>query len=193
MTALVGGTVVATDGAPSIANATVLISGDRIVQVGPADSIALPAGTKTIAMNGKWLIPGLMNMHVHLGLKLPGAAGDSLVNETDTRGGPEDGRQRAAFPALRGDHRAAGGRGPWNGLRTASRHRARRSDRAAHQDRGRSHRPHGRTRFAGGGRPLRVGARRPRADQTRRRLDQDRHLRRDLGSAGGHLGRANDR
>ena len=84
MTALVGGTVVATDGAPSIANATVLISGDRIVQVGPADSISLPAGTQTIAMNGKWLIPGLMNMHVHLGLKLPGAAGDSLVDETDT-------------------------------------------------------------------------------------------------------------
>jgi imidazolonepropionase-like amidohydrolase len=84
MTALVGGTVVATDGAPSIRNATVLISGDRIVQVGPADSISLPAGTQTIAMNGKWLIPGLMNMHVHLGLKLPGAAGDSLVDETDT-------------------------------------------------------------------------------------------------------------
>ena len=84
MTALVGGTVVATDGAPSIRNATVLISVDRIVQVGPADSISLPAGTQTIAMNGKWLIPGLMNMHVHLGLKLPGAAGDSLVDETDT-------------------------------------------------------------------------------------------------------------
>jgi imidazolonepropionase-like amidohydrolase len=33
--------------------------------------------------DGKWLLPGLMNMHVHLGLKLPGAAGDSLTNETD--------------------------------------------------------------------------------------------------------------
>jgi imidazolonepropionase-like amidohydrolase len=85
MTALVGGTVVATDGGPAIANATVLISGDRIMQVGPAGSIPLPAGTKTLAMNGRWLIPGLMNMHVHLGLKLPGAAGDSLVNETDTQ------------------------------------------------------------------------------------------------------------
>jgi imidazolonepropionase-like amidohydrolase len=55
------------------------------MQVGPAGSIPLPAGTKTLAMNGRWLIPGLMNMHVHLGLKLPGAAGDSLVNETDTQ------------------------------------------------------------------------------------------------------------
>jgi imidazolonepropionase-like amidohydrolase len=84
MTALVGGTVVATEGGESIPNATVLISGDRIVKVGPAGSVSIPAGTRTIAMNGKWLIPGLMNMHVHLGLKLPGAAGDALVNETDT-------------------------------------------------------------------------------------------------------------
>jgi imidazolonepropionase-like amidohydrolase len=83
-TALVGGTVVATDGGPSLENATVLISGERIVKVGPKDAVPLPAGTKIIAMNGKWLIPGLMNMHVHLGLKLPGAAGNSLVNETDT-------------------------------------------------------------------------------------------------------------
>ena len=83
MTALVGGTVVATDGGPSIANATVLISGERILKVGPAASISLPTGTQVIDMKGKWLIPGLMNMHVHLGLKLPGAAGDSLVNETD--------------------------------------------------------------------------------------------------------------
>ncbi len=83
MTALVGGTVVATDGSSHIANATVLISGERIVKVGPAASISLPTGTQIIDMKGRWLIPGLMNVHVHLGLKLPGAAGDSLVNETD--------------------------------------------------------------------------------------------------------------
>ncbi len=84
VTALVGGTVVATDGGPNIRNATILITGERISQVGPADSTAIPAGAKVIAMTGKWLVPGLMNMHVHLGLKLPGAAGDSLVTETDS-------------------------------------------------------------------------------------------------------------
>jgi imidazolonepropionase-like amidohydrolase len=83
LTALVDGTVVATDGGPALANATVLISGDRILKVGTAESLAIPAGTHIIDMKGRWLIPGLMNMHVHLGLKLPGAAGDSLVNETD--------------------------------------------------------------------------------------------------------------
>ena len=84
VTALIGGTVVATDGGPEIKNATVLIAGERISQVGPAASTAVPSGAKIIPMTGKWLIPGLMNMHVHLGLKLPGAAGDSLATETDT-------------------------------------------------------------------------------------------------------------
>jgi imidazolonepropionase-like amidohydrolase len=84
ITALIGGTVVGIGAAP-IENAAVLIDGERIVQVGPADAIAIPAGARVISMSGKWLIPGLMNMHVHLGLKLPGAAGNSLVNETDTQ------------------------------------------------------------------------------------------------------------
>ncbi len=84
VTALVGGTVVATDGGPAIENATVLITGERISQVGAASSTPIPSGARIIPMTGKWLIPGLMNMHVHLGLKLPGAAGDSLATETDT-------------------------------------------------------------------------------------------------------------
>jgi len=84
VTALVGGTVVAVDGGPAIKNATVLITGERIAQIGPADSTAVPPGAKIIPMTGRWLMPGLMNMHVHLGLKLPGAAGNSLAAETDT-------------------------------------------------------------------------------------------------------------
>ena len=84
VTALVGGTVVAVDGGPAIQNATVLIAGERISQIGPADSTAIPAGAKIITMTGRWLMPGLMNMHVHLGLKLPGAAGNSLATESDT-------------------------------------------------------------------------------------------------------------
>ena len=85
MTALVGGTVVAIDGGAPIEDATVLIDGQRITRVGPAGSVAVPAGARVISMHGRWLIPGLMNLHVHLGLKLPGAAGDSLLNETDAQ------------------------------------------------------------------------------------------------------------
>jgi imidazolonepropionase-like amidohydrolase len=84
-TALVGGTVVGIDGGAPLKNAVVLIEGERISQVGTADSVKIPAGARIISMTGRYLIPGLMNMHVHLGLKLPGAAGDSLVSETDTQ------------------------------------------------------------------------------------------------------------
>ena len=79
-TALVGGTVVDLDGKPPVSNAVVLIEGERIVAVGPAESTPVPAGASVIPMTGKWLIPGLMNMHVHLGLNLPGAG--RIYNET---------------------------------------------------------------------------------------------------------------
>ncbi len=67
----------------AIPNAVLLIEGERIKAVGPADSVSIPAGAHVIHADGKWLLPGLMNMHVHLGLRLPGAEGDSLANETD--------------------------------------------------------------------------------------------------------------
>ncbi|MBV5325517.1 MAG: amidohydrolase family protein, partial [Rhodospirillaceae bacterium] len=78
-----GATVVAIDGGKPIENATVIIQGDRILEVGPSASVSLPAGAKVVPMTGKWLIPGLMNMHVHFGLKLPGAAGAELLDEKD--------------------------------------------------------------------------------------------------------------
>lgn len=83
VTALVGGTVVAIDGGAPIADAVVIVQGEKIVQVGTAATVTVPAGAKTVSMAGRWLIPGLMNMHVHFGLKLPGAAGAELINEKD--------------------------------------------------------------------------------------------------------------
>jgi imidazolonepropionase-like amidohydrolase len=81
--AIVGATVVDVTNGRSIPNAVLLIDGERIAAVGPASAVSVPAGAEVIHADGKWLLPGLMNMHVHLGLKLPGAAGDSLTNETD--------------------------------------------------------------------------------------------------------------
>lgn len=81
--AIVGGSVVDLNTGRAIPNAVLLIEGDRIKAVGPAGSVTVPAGAHVIHADGKWLLPGLMNMHVHLGLRLPGAQGDSLANETD--------------------------------------------------------------------------------------------------------------
>ena len=83
VTAIVGGTVVDLGGGAPIPGAVVLIENDRITAVGPAATTKVPAGAEVIAANGKWLLPGLMNMHVHLGLALPGRAGAALANETE--------------------------------------------------------------------------------------------------------------
>lgn len=71
--ALVGGNVIDIENGKAIENAVVLIDGDRITQVGPAGSVSVPADAAVVPVNGKWLLPGLMNMHVHMGLNLPGA------------------------------------------------------------------------------------------------------------------------
>ena len=45
---------------------TVVIEGDRIRAVGPADSVRSPAGATVIDATGKTVIPGLWDMHTHL-------------------------------------------------------------------------------------------------------------------------------
>lgn len=80
--AIVGATVVNIDGGTPIENAVVVIDGERISAIGPASRTQVPAGAEVIQMPGTWLIPGLMNMHVHFGLKLPGKDRAALADET---------------------------------------------------------------------------------------------------------------
>ncbi|HEX9484024.1 MAG TPA: amidohydrolase family protein, partial [Gemmatimonadaceae bacterium] len=44
----------------------VLVRGARIAAVGPRDTVAVPAGTQTIALTGTTLLPGLIDAHSHL-------------------------------------------------------------------------------------------------------------------------------
>ena len=44
---------------------TVLVAGNRITFVGPAANATVPAGARVIDGRGKFLIPGLWDMHVH--------------------------------------------------------------------------------------------------------------------------------
>jgi imidazolonepropionase-like amidohydrolase len=63
--AFVDATVVPMDRAGALPHTTVIVRGDRIVAVGPTASVQVPAGARTIDARGKWLIPGLADMHVH--------------------------------------------------------------------------------------------------------------------------------
>jgi imidazolonepropionase-like amidohydrolase len=53
------------EGAP-IQDGVVLIAGERIVAVGPRSEVAVPPGTTVIDTEGMSVLPGLMDMHVHL-------------------------------------------------------------------------------------------------------------------------------
>ena len=82
-TAIVGGTVVDLGGKAPIENAVILVEGARIAAIGAAGSVEIPDGAEQIDAKGTWLIPGLMNMHVHLGLILPGKMAAELANESE--------------------------------------------------------------------------------------------------------------
>ncbi len=60
-----GGTLIDGTGGPPVADAAVLVSGDRIADAGPSSKIIIPKNTKTIDARGKWIIPGLIDAHVH--------------------------------------------------------------------------------------------------------------------------------
>ncbi|HTP67615.1 MAG TPA: amidohydrolase family protein [Dongiaceae bacterium] len=73
-------TVIDGNGGPALADRTVLISGARISAVGAASSLALPAGAKIVDGRGKFLIPGLADMHVHLtGAGEPGGSREFIL------------------------------------------------------------------------------------------------------------------
>lgn len=57
---------------------TVLVEDGRIAAVGPAAEVDTPMGARELDLDGAYLLPGLINMHVHLcGSGRPTSAGDA--------------------------------------------------------------------------------------------------------------------
>jgi imidazolonepropionase-like amidohydrolase len=63
--AIVGGDLLNINDGSLIRNTTVLIENGKIRNIGAADQIAVPKGTKIISGKGKTLLPGLWDMHAH--------------------------------------------------------------------------------------------------------------------------------
>ena len=63
--ALAGGTLIDVTGKPATADAVVVIEGDRIVAAGPRSTTRIPEGAKIVDVTGKFLVPGLWDMHAH--------------------------------------------------------------------------------------------------------------------------------
>jgi imidazolonepropionase-like amidohydrolase len=81
-----------TDGSTILKDRTVLIRDGRIAALGPRSKVTVPAGARVIDGRGKYLLPGLADMHVHLEyiedpnvLKLFVAQGVTTVRNMDGR------------------------------------------------------------------------------------------------------------
>ncbi len=70
VTVFEGGRVIVGDG-KVIDNASVVVTGDRITQVGPAASIKAPAGATRVSLAGKTVMPAIVDTHVHTSTTAP--------------------------------------------------------------------------------------------------------------------------
>jgi imidazolonepropionase-like amidohydrolase len=64
--ALVNVNVVPMDSERVLERQTVIVRDGRIAQVGPMDSVAVPRDAVRVAGEGRYLLPGLADMHIHL-------------------------------------------------------------------------------------------------------------------------------
>jgi hypothetical protein len=71
-------TVIPMDRERTLADQTVVVVGQRITAVGPAGEVKVPAGTTRIDGRGKFLMPGLAEMHAHIP---PGNATDADIEK----------------------------------------------------------------------------------------------------------------
>lgn len=71
------------DGRPAIENATLVVSGGRIMAAGPSGQVQVPAGATRVSLTGKTIMPAIIDTHVHTS-----TTRDALVRDL---------QQRAAF------------------------------------------------------------------------------------------------
>jgi imidazolonepropionase-like amidohydrolase len=76
-------TVVTGTGAPPMPHATVVVRGERIAAVGPSDTV-IPPGSRIVDATGRYLIPGLIDLHVHTSKARASSLGLLVANGVTT-------------------------------------------------------------------------------------------------------------
>jgi Tol biopolymer transport system component/imidazolonepropionase-like amidohydrolase len=64
--ALRGATVISMKGNEVLRDATVVVTGSRITAVGPSGRVRVPAEARSMNVRGKFIMPGIIDMHAHL-------------------------------------------------------------------------------------------------------------------------------
>src|SRR6056297_3695756 len=67
LTAFTHVTVIPMDGERIIDDQSVLVEGDKIAAMGRTGTISIPDGARQVNGTGKFLLPGLSDMHAHIG------------------------------------------------------------------------------------------------------------------------------
>jgi imidazolonepropionase-like amidohydrolase len=65
-TAFTGATLIDGTGRPAVPNATIIVRDGRVLAAGTAATVAVPRSALRVALNGKFVIPGLVNAHGHV-------------------------------------------------------------------------------------------------------------------------------
>src|SRR2546429_20267 len=60
-----GATLINGTGSSSIRNSAIVIEGGRIRDIGPRNEVRVPGNAQVVDARGKWVIPGLIDAHVH--------------------------------------------------------------------------------------------------------------------------------
>ena len=66
--AIVGATVIDGNGGPPLTDATIVIEGRRIAEIGPRAAVQVPPGAQVIDGAGKYVTPGFVDTNVHMSL-----------------------------------------------------------------------------------------------------------------------------
>jgi len=90
------GTLIDGTGSPPVANAVVVVRGDRILAAGPSGSVALPSGEyQLLDVSGFYIVPGLIDLHIHLAQQWK--ADDSQYQDSDAAAALRGARKLAAL------------------------------------------------------------------------------------------------
>jgi imidazolonepropionase-like amidohydrolase len=76
-------------GRPPVAHAAMILDNGRITWVGPVAALKTPAAAQVVDLQGKYVMPGIINLHVHLGATVGLEQSEKLITpenvESDLR------------------------------------------------------------------------------------------------------------
>jgi imidazolonepropionase-like amidohydrolase len=83
--AFVGATLIDGTGGPPLANAVLVVRDGEVSAVGPAGSVAIPDGAERVDVSGRFIMPGLVNAHGHVGSADGLQSGPSVNTDDNVR------------------------------------------------------------------------------------------------------------